>query len=214
MFDEVATESTKRLNDSKQILLYLNSLEGVNDSKVFKGIFFVLLYGALEYTISHCVQQCINEINNTSTNYTALKTTLYALIFDSECTAIMNARDKKWQKRYELFSLISKDETRVINDTLFPCTIGNMKYNQLESIWKTFGITEPIVQDLSLKSRLSELTDNRNKIAHGRETASDVGRNYDNTRLENIYNEISGYCSYVIDVFRNYVNNQKYLKNE
>jgi len=32
-----------------------------------------------------------------------------------------------------------------IEDCLFPTSIGNIKYSQLESIWNTFGITHDVV---------------------------------------------------------------------
>ena len=102
----------------------------------------------------------------------------------------MDARDKKWTKRYELFSQLGGTKIANIEDCLFPTSIGNIKYSQLESIWNTFGITHDVVTDVKIKWRVAALADNRNAIAHGRELASVIGGRYTISEIECIYNDI------------------------
>lgn len=216
MFSDINAESIRRLTEAKSIIMLIRNedlIQSLNlDSKVHKGTFFVLLYGALEYTITAAVQRSINLLNEKQYDIHVLKPTLYSLIFNNECNAIMDARDKKWTKRYELFYQLGGAKiANNIEDCLFPTSIGNIKYNQLESIWNTFGINLPVVTDARIKGRLAILADNRNAIAHGRELASVIGGRYTVSEIENIYNDISTYCSYIITIFEDYIANEIYL---
>ena len=215
MFSDINSESIRRLSEAKSSLVLIRNEETIHhlsiDIKIHKGVFFVLLYGALEYTITASVQRCIVILNNRSYDIQSLKPTIYSLIFHNECNAITDAKDKKWSKRYDLFSQINNSKVCAIEDHLFPTSIGNIKYQQLESIWKTFGISAAVLTDSRLKGRLSDLADNRNAIAHGRELASVVGGRYTAGEIEYIYNDISTYCSYITSVFEDYVTNEECL---
>lgn len=215
MFSDINAESTRRLTEARSLVLLIKNEELIQslnlDSKVHKGVFFVLLYGALKYTITAAVQRCISILNRKQYDIHTLKPTLYSLIFHKECNAIMEARDKKWTKRYELFSQLEGNKIVNIDDCLFPTSIGNIKYNQLESIWNTFGITRDVVTDVKIKGRLAALADHRNAIAHGRELASVIGGRYTISEIDSIYNDISTYCSYIITVFEDYIMNEMYL---
>lgn len=215
MFSDINAESTRRLTEAKSLILLIKNedlIQSLNlDSKMHKGVFFVLLYGALEYTITAVVQRSISILNKKQYDIHKLKPTLYSLIFHNECNAIADAKDKKWTKRYELFSQLEGSKIANIDDCLFPTSSGNIKYNQLESIWNTFGITRDVVEDVIIKGRLIALAEHRNAIAHGRELASVIGGRYTISEIESIYNDISTYCSYIITVFEDYIIDETYL---
>ena len=213
MFEDVNAEVNRRLKEVKSFysLIKDNAETGVFDMRVFKGTCFVILYGVLEYTITASVQKCLSIINQKKYDIIHLKPTLYSMVFNDECNAMMEARDKKWMKRYDLFSQINCSQVCHIEDNLFPAGSGNIKYQQIESIWKIFGISAPAVNEDKMKGRLSTLADNRNAIAHGRELASVIGGRYTISEIENIYNDISTYCSYITSVFEEYINNEDCL---
>ncbi|GLB53494.1 hypothetical protein NBRC110019_25350 [Neptunitalea chrysea] len=81
----------------------------------------------------------------------------------------------------------------------------------MESIWTTFGIDAPILNEVSIGGRIKDIVDNRNAIAHGNSSASEIGSRVSLSDLYRRYEELSGYCSYVISVFENYVNERKYV---
>jgi len=56
-----------------------------------------------------------------------------------------------------------------------------------------------------------ELVENRNAIAHGRESASAVGSRFTIDELHSRYASISEVCSHVIQTFRNYLSKKHYL---
>lgn len=213
MFSDIDLETTRRLLESKVILDYAKDQESLrHNASLYKGLFFVLLYGALEYTATATVQRCISKLNEKGFDISILKPTLYSLIFNNECNSLIDSRDKKWAKRYELFSKLNVPQPCHIDESLFPTSIGNIKYKQMESIWKTFGISANVVNTNRIIGRLDSLADNRNKIAHGRELPSSVGRAYTISEIEDFYNLISSYCSYILSVFKGYLDTEDFKK--
>jgi hypothetical protein len=213
MFSDIDSETTRRLLESKVILDYAKVQESSRqNASLYKGLFFVPLYGALEYTATSVVQRCISKLNEKRCDISSLKPTLYSLIFDKECNSLIDSRDKKWTKRYDLFSKMNTTHPCHIEEHLFPTSTGNIKYQQMESIWKTFGISADVINTDRVRGRLDTLAENRNKIAHGRELPSSVGSAYTTSELEDFYNLISSYCSYILSVFEAYLDTEEFKK--
>ena len=132
--------------------------------------------------------------------------------FNDECNAIHDAGDKKWTKRWELFSQIEDVEAKQMNDNLYPTSVGNIKLPQIEGIWRTFGIATPARMNERIATRLSTLADNRMKVAHGRESASVVGASFTGSDLNTFYMEVQQYIEYLINCFETYIDNEEYKK--
>ena len=215
-FDAVGIESAKRLQDSKKLLDHISQIERDPASqelvKVLKGSFFVLLYGALEKTVFFLVNLCIQILNTKHEKLLDLKPVLWAIVFNDECNAIHDAGDKKWTKRWELFSQVKDGVAKQMNDNLYPTTIGNIKLPQIEGIWRTFGILTPARMNERIATRLANLADNRMRVAHGRESVSTVGAGYTGADLYNFYSEVRDYIAYLINCFESYIDNQEYKK--
>lgn len=99
-----------------------------------------------------------------------------------------------------------------MNDALYPTTTGNIKLPQIEGIWRTFGIATTARMNERIATRLSNLADNRMKVAHGRESASTVGAGYTAADLNTFYTEVRDYIAYLISCFESYIDNQEYKK--
>lgn len=67
MFVDIDTETTSRLSEAKWCLDNLvesaTSPEQVFKEKLYKGMFFVSLYGTIEYTVCSLVCRIIDKIN-------------------------------------------------------------------------------------------------------------------------------------------------------
>ena len=213
MFEDINQETTRRLTEVHSILRLIKD-EGISiDKRILKGLFFVLLYGALEYVIQASVQRCIILLNRKNTPINNLRYSLLGLILNKECNAVSSTSNKQWIKRYELF--IKLNEITPINnidEALFPCPTGNIKYKNIEFIWNIFGIETEVINDVKLKSFLNELAEHRNAIAHGRELSSTIGGRLSNEELEVRYKALNSYCSYIIANFEEYIQQNKHLK--
>jgi len=220
MFTEVSLNSTKRLLEAK-ILMELCSDDKFDEEQattdsVLKGVVYVLLYGALEFTITHCVSRTIEILNDKTLNLYQVLPSLWGLIYDSACKRIETAgTNKKWENRYKLFKELTKDKViEQIESTLFPSSNGNIKEQQLDRVWKTFGIKAPMFEPehMSVKQTLLDLANGRMAVAHGRECASQIGSLKSSSDLEELYDSISRYCSYLIECFTQYINQEEYLQ--
>ena len=158
----------------------------------------------------------IEIINDKTLNLYEVLPSLWGLIYDSACKRIETAgTNKKWENRYKLFKELTKDKViEQIESTLFPSSNGNIKEQQLDRVWKTFGLKAPMFEPehMSVKQCLLELAEGRMAIAHGRECASQVGSLKTAGDLEGLYDSISRYCSYLIECFTQYINQEEYLQ--
>lgn len=219
MFSNVTADSTARLLEAKTLLdicndASLNVGQHYND-RILYGSFYVLLYGALEYTISHCAYQAIAQLNTKNTmKLYELQPTLWGMILDPDCTRMESAgSNKKWEYRYYLFSKLTKDQAmQQIQSVLFPASNGNIKEKQLDRVWTTFGLKSPLFEPgyETVQQDLNTLANGRMAVAHGREKASTIGGGASITELTNLYNSISRYCSYLISCFTQYIVNEGY----
>lgn len=220
MFSVVSLDSTKRLLEAKRLMELcsnnkFNEEQATTDT-VLRGVVYVLLYGALEFTITHCVSRTIEILNKKTLNLYQVLPSLWGLIYDSACKRIETAgTNKKWENRYKLFKELTKDKViEQIESTLFPSSNGNIKEQQLDRVWKTFGIKAPMFEPehMSVKQTLLDLANGRMAVAHGRECASQIGSLKSSSDLEELYDSISRYCSYLIECFTQYINQEEYLQ--
>ena len=66
--------------------------------------------------------------------------------------------------------------------------------------------------NLDVKCYLNDLANGRMAIAHGRECASTVGSRKSHEEMEILYNSISRYISYIVECFKQYIDNKEYLQ--
>lgn len=99
MFLDIDKETTDRLSEAKW---YLDNIteshstpQEIFKEKLYKGSFFVNLYGAIEYTVCNLVSRVIDKINEDQhVQVTHLKHSLLSLLLHSECDALYQASDK------------------------------------------------------------------------------------------------------------------------
>lgn len=220
MFNSVRHDSEKRLLEAKTILDICSDtslkISEHYDNSILLGTSYVLMYGALEYTITHCVYRTIELLNKENLVLYKVCPTLWGMIYNGDCMRIEQAgTNKKWENRYKLFSHLTKTETvQKIEDCLFPSSNGNIKETQIERVWQTLGLKLPMFEPEyeTVKLDLITLAENRMAVAHGREKASTIGGIKSIDDMTNLYNTISRYCSYLIDCFQKYITDKEYLQ--
>jgi hypothetical protein len=216
---DVRSASTARLREVRLSLELIKELSPVRPGairvgvKVIKGMFFVHLYGALEFTVVSAVQRTIQAINAKSPKIQDVKPAFLSLALDAECrSAASVGPTKMWPRRRELFARTQSAEAIAINDSIFPADGSNIKFEQLESVWETFSISAPVLPRLPLRTRLHEITDNRNAISHGRESPMAIGGRYSVQDLVRILAEMDELCTHVVQTFEDYIANDRFLR--
>ena len=97
------------------------------------------------------------------------------------------------------------EHTVQLDEGVVPTDTSNLRYEQLAEIWETFGISSPVLPRMSLRGRLSEITEHRNAIAHGRESPAAVGSRYSTGELETRMREVYEVSEYLILTFEDYL---------
>lgn len=97
----IQTEINDRIGAIDIIINSINGdlLKNKPEDNIFKGLFFVLLYGVLEYTITSTVSATIHNINTSSVKIDLLKPCLLSIALDPKFEAIKNSNNQKWKKK-------------------------------------------------------------------------------------------------------------------
>jgi len=219
MLNDVLTESTTRLGEVRSFLTMIAHLSPSPRSKyhrnatVGKGLFFVNLYGAYEYTIVTTVQRTVQTFNSMQCTISDCKPVLLSLVLDPKCKAVASVgRNRMWDTRWALFDTAHSSDVAQIDETVIPTDGQNLKYPQLCSIWTTFCLSDPVLPRPALQGRISELVENRNAIAHGREAAATIGSRYSISELQTRLSDIDEVCTYVVQTFDDYLVNGGFLR--
>jgi hypothetical protein len=219
MLNDISINSTARLREVRSFLTMIRMISGSNtfafssELSIAKGLFFVHLYGSYEYTVVSAVQKTLSIISGMRYSVADYKPAMLSIVLDSKCKSVASVGPQKlWEKRWELFNQISPGNIVDIDDTILPTDGSNLKYRQLESIWTTLCVSDPILPRPILRGRLEELVENRNAIAHGRDSASTVGGRYSVGDLDRRFDDINEFCIYIIQCLENYITNKDFLR--
>ena len=194
-------------------------LGNINDSDSFsatnKGLYYVYAYGIYEETVRNVVQKTIEELNAKSIRIDECIYELYALIFSAEYDSIYGVgNERKWEKRWNISDKLLKNSIISISNEIFPTDGKNLRYKQLQSIAKTFGIREKILPRPEIGGDIEEMVNNRNYISHGNKTPKEVGRDVTIKDLQRKLANISEVCTYTVELYESYIRERKYLKKQ
>lgn len=211
MFDEIKDEMTRKICELR---IWLSNIRDNDDfSSINKGLFYVYLYGIYEETIRLTVQKTIEELNAKLVKIDECIYELYALIFSAEYDSIYGVgNEHKWEKRWDISIKMIENPIVSISNEIIPTDGKNLRYRQLESIAKTFGIHDDILPRPEIGGDIQEMVNKRNYIAHGNKTPKEVGREVSVSDLQCKLEHILEACTYIVETYERYIDEQKYLK--
>jgi len=218
MYANITADSTQRITEIRESLDFFGPLIPPAPTgtprhfNTLKGLIFVQLYGVIEFTIRSTISKTIEFINNDSVALLELKPLVWSLAACNQLEALNNANTKKWNKRIDLFQRFHDNANVQIPTDIIPTNGQNYTAAQLDSIWQTFSITDPIFSNNAFKGRLQEIVTNRINISHGNITASEVGARVTAADLYARIVEVSQFCSYFVSVFEDYTIHRKFRK--
>lgn len=207
-----------RLSECRLLYSSIRSIEMVNGmpqpmSLTLRGLIYVSLYGTIEYTVTQGAQAFINNLCGLNIQTKHLEQSLYAIALDSQLTsARQGAERKKWEARREVFSHQQSASVCAIPDTVFGSYLHNVYPKTILEIFYCFGIDKPATQNVNEVGYFKEITEKRNAVAHGRESASEAGRSLSLSELEIRLNAVYSICSYLFDCLEEQAADLKFLK--
>lgn len=206
----VRSEMVARISALKAYLVYLAKLQsdyGNNDAiKAAKGSFFVLNYGIYENLIVEAVRCLVAEINLRSLEFRKLRTPTLSFVLSPELDGIAGtSRQRAWEKRLNIIEKGRSNTPVQIDESLFPYDDSHFRHDQLKLIWNVFGLAAPELPHPGFIQYIDEMVDNRNRIAHGRESPVSVGGRFSIGDIETKTNQNEQLCSHIASQFADFL---------
>ncbi|MFL1523694.1 MAE_28990/MAE_18760 family HEPN-like nuclease [Pseudomonas sp. O230] len=210
-----------RLSEARELLKSIKQEEpedGVPNlptslSLTLRGLIYVSIYGAMEYTITQGTQAFINNLCSLNVSTKHLEQALYSIALDSQLTSARDTSEKKkWEARRAIFTGVGSDLTCSIPDTVFGSYLHNVYPKTVLEIFLCLGITKPATAEESEVGYFKEITEKRNAVAHGREAAGDAGKGMTIRDIEIRLSATYSICSYFLDTVEEHASKLKFVR--
>lgn len=210
-FTSVSSGATDRL---RLCSLLINHISTVEESRVafaddlvrmHKGVFFVQLYAALEFTVTTAFSTFLELIATKPLAPKHYEPALLSVLLDSNFKALLNSSKKNaWRKKFELLNKAFSDDVCTVDTNVFPSVAMNISVEEIKDIWFFLGLEcEPLPEGVH-PPLLMEIKEHRNAIAHGRECANDIGARFTLEQLRKKYSDIELLCHHIIGAIDNH----------
>lgn len=212
------TAAANRFNESQQYLSELRKVEAALgiptpvELSIQKGLYIVLLYSSFEFTICRAVTEVSSLVSSKNVQFSHIDPSVYSFALDAELSSIADVgRSRKWQRRVSLFEKQNSPALVALNDSCVLGELENAWAATLQKIFLIFGISANPFYDLRVKRQIDEIVDRRNAVAHGRESAADVGRGYTVADLQIRQDEILRQVGYMFEQFEDWLERKHYV---
>ncbi|MDR3562930.1 MAG: MAE_28990/MAE_18760 family HEPN-like nuclease [Negativicutes bacterium] len=214
MFLSLRSEVDARFQEVRSFFKATRNFHGDLGSAA-KGLAFVHIYSVYEYTVRTLIEAVIDSINACNHDMVDLTPSLLAFYLDPEITSLKDSSQaKKWTAREKIFERVFFSKAKLSTSTRPPSDGTHYRHTQLITILNVFGISRPPVRRKRHLYRIDEVVDNRNKIAHGQESASEIGRRYSRDDIIHIITQIKSVCNTLIYLLETFCSDPKMAKRK
>jgi hypothetical protein len=212
---DLSKNTDARLEEVRKLLAHIKRLEASavterdvvsgETAAILRGVFFVHLYGVLEYAVSQSVQVLLQEITKMGVPYSHFDHLFFVVALDSDFRSLVDAGwSSRFPRRRELLKKQVSTDSCDINDTLFHDQLQNIWFETLSIVFEYLCIPASPVPETRMRGYVDEIVNHRNEIAHGRSSASFVGRLKSSSELDERLRAVSQIIDHIIINFDNY----------
>lgn len=213
---EISPSITTRFREVQEVLAFIKrneSSDGRSDDVgvvLTRGLFYVHLYSAFEYSINRIVQSSVAVINAESVPHIQIPDSLGVLTLNRSFNSLREAgTGKEWRRRLELFDNRRAQTPAKIDDGTVE--LQNVWLETIVEVFAIFGVSASPMYDVAKSGYIREVVDTRNKISHGRESPLTIGQKKRADELALVYNAIEAETFYVLDCFVEYLNDKAFI---
>lgn len=218
-FENAQIEIRERFSEANSLLVFLRAngpapLQPTSENiKSLKGLWLVSIYSAVERSVNAVMEAALEVISNHNNKSIDCIPSLHSIFHFSGIKSIRECgRNKIFDKSAFLFKATHSDTVMKVIDNPLAESLQNVDATTVSWILGLFGAPDITVSVPSI-GRVNALRERRNAVAHGRESASEVGERYTIQELENIYNAADEIITAFLLNLSDYCTNQHYLKN-
>lgn len=206
-------EARKIFNERKEeidgFLDHLSSFEKQNSNQkleqTLKASCFLLLYNLVESTLTQAITAIYDDFDEKNIEYLSIKETLQKRVVKN----LINKPDKLDRLHDTFMSKVNLLVSSFDEKTLFS---GNVDAKRIREISQEYGFSS---KNISKKAKggsdLLTIKTNRNDLAHGSKSFSEIGRNYTITDLQEMKEASFAYLDSILKNIESYIQKQEYL---
>lgn len=192
---------------SPEVLAPLDSVQ-----KSLRGLWLVSLYAAFERSANAIVEAAIQEVGSHGSRSIDCVPPIHSIIHFSKIQAVKDCGSAKvFDRSVNLFdAAFSEDKLKSFENPLAE-RMQNVGGDTLEWLAGLFGVSGFLVAPPD-RGRLNSLRERRNAVAHGRDSASEVGQRYTLDELTNLYNSADAASTAFFLAMREHCSQRLYLR--
>jgi len=218
MLVAVRSESSYRLTEARNCLSYIRSIEIPPPERepdvvyTLRGLYYVQLYAAWEYSIENAVQATLRAINSHGIEKRHYVHSTLSWVLHPEFSSLsMVGPEKRWRKRKELLDSMNSNDSAQIGDSIFSSEMQNVWPETIRDVIMYLGISTPAIPEENFGGYIHEVVDKRNAVAHGRLSPKQVGITR-SSELEKRLEAIEHTVAHIFFILEEHVNNRSFLK--
>lgn len=168
--------------------------------RTMKGLIFVHFYSVYEYVVIQSFASAVRQFNSHFLTCSQLKRPLLSLGLQERFQSIGDLSERRaWIPRIELLHAAEASQVLCLSEDSFPRDESHFRPQQLDTICHIIGLPlGALLPDIRLTGWIREVVENRNAIAHGRETAESVGSRYTSSELDIRRSQLDLLCNHII----------------
>ena len=215
-----AQQSVMRFNEVQNFLSSIKANEPPVGTpiplelNINKGLVFVILYGAFEYSTTRLFVDMSALINSTSVQHCHVDDALHAYSLDPLLTSVrMSGKTRKWSSRADVFNKQKSTDAVVLNESCFLQDLSNVWAETVVQLFKVLGVPGVALYNAKVRQYIDMVVDRRNAVAHGRESPAVVGQGYTGADLQNLLDELSKQVQYMNSQFAAHLQSRSFIKS-
>lgn len=200
MFHPLRLEVMNRFTAVRIHFRAQRKMDGVA-AQAARGLVFVQIYAVYEYTVVTMMQVAIDAIVSHQRSFSDLRPSLLALFLDPMLDSLRKVGPNKvWDTRMAMMTQACSTDPVVVPNGVLPVNGTHFRYEQLQLIFKVLGIKRRPARKWQHLHRINEIVEHRNHIAHGLETAENVGRRYTRGDIYHRIRQTESVCFHLLAV--------------
>ncbi len=215
----VKSQTTARFGEVNHLL---NTIKNIEDQvvppsvhpleyKILKGLFYVHLYACIEFTVTSLVLNTLSLIKGKNVIYQHIETVFNTVALSSNLQSIRDCNSKFFlDKSSDLFLKLNSAEILAFDETFIQKYMQNIWGKTFNQLTKTLGLSTFAISPQAI-TVFDEIVDNRNKVAHGRESVEAVGSSPKYKDLKAKYDLIYEVLNLYIEHFEKYYNQKQFI---
>lgn len=180
--------------------------------KLLKGFFYVHLYACIEFSMRRLITTTLNLIKAKSVRFVDYENGFYTVAAYSNVQSIRDSSSKTFlDKSADLYLAIGSNNLSNFDETLILKYLQNIWGKSFNQVTKTLGASSFAISGLE-NALFDEIVENRNMVAHGRDTVENVGSGPKYVDLKSKYDKVFDVVSRYISHLEAFYTASGYIK--